>query len=105
MDCSLEGKLNFLEQNIEPWSTIVQYWTDTSKQRIAKILIKSTITKRNTGKRIDQRNANSQNKLKNKAISKTTQIEEEQKEMGNISTYLNKYPALKEILGYTLVNI
>lgn len=49
--------------------------------------------------------ANIKNKFKDKITLKTTQVGEEKEEVANISTYTNKYPALKEKLGYTLVNI
>lgn len=52
MDDGLQGKLNFLEENIEPWSAIVEYWKDTSKHRIAKLHVKSKcrVPNRNKGK-------------------------------------------------------
>lgn len=91
---------------VEPWSTIVQYWRDTSKQRILHVAIlhvesKCRVTNRNKNKA----NVNVKNKFKNKAILKTAQVQKESKEVQNISSYINKYPALKENLGYTLVNI
>lgn len=103
MDDGLQGKLNFLEENIEPWSAIVEYWKDTSKHRIAKLHVKSKcrVPNRNKGKG----NVNIKNKFKDKITPKTTQVGEEKEEVANISTYTNKYPALKEKLGYTLVNI
>lgn len=104
VDDGLQGKLNFLEENKEPWSTIVEYWTDTSKQRIAKLHVKSRITNRNKSKENGKRNANVKSKFKNRTIPQTTQVGQE-KEVKNISTYINQYPALKEKLGYTLVNI
>ncbi|XP_077262855.1 uncharacterized protein LOC143897811 [Temnothorax americanus] len=94
-DDDVQGKLNFLEQNIEHWSTVVKYWTDTSKQRIAKLHAQSRVTNRNKGKDNDKRNANVKSKQKSRTISKTTQI----------STYTNKFPALKENFGYTLFEI
>ncbi|XP_039312201.1 uncharacterized protein LOC113003418 isoform X2 [Solenopsis invicta] len=92
-DDDVQGKLNFLEENIEPWSTVVQYWMDTSKQRIAKLHAQSRVTNRNKDKDNNKRNVKS--KQKSTAIPETTQI----------STYTNKFPALKENLGYTLFEI
>jgi hypothetical protein len=66
---------------------------DTSKQRIAKLHAQSRVTNRNKGKDNNKRNVKS--KQKSTTIPETTQI----------STYTNKFPALKENLGYTLVNI
>lgn len=97
VDDGLQGKLNFLEENIEPWATVVEYWTNTSKQRIAKLHAQSRITNINRGKK----NANVKSKFKSQTISETTEIGEKKE----VSTYMNKYPALKEKLGYTLVII
>ncbi|XP_067210770.1 uncharacterized protein [Linepithema humile] len=98
-DDDLQGKLAFLKENVEPWPTIIDYWTDTSKQRIAQLHAKSRLT----NKENDKRNINKSKT--NRVILQTTTLIQEKKELENISTYLKKYPVLQEKLGYTLFEI
>lgn len=76
----LQGKLNFLEKNIEPWATEVEYWTDISKQRIAKLHAQSRITNINR----DKKNANVKSKLKSQIISEIGEKKE-------VSTYKSTF--------------
>lgn len=94
----LQGKLTFLKENVEPWPTIIDYWTDTSKQRIAQLHVKSRFTNKENDKR-------KINKSKSNKVIPQIGLIQEKKELKNISSYLKKYPALKEKLGYTLVNV
>lgn len=97
----LQAKLTFLEENIEPWSLVVEYWTETSKHRVTELHVKSRIAKRNKGSAKGK--ANIKGKIKSSAISELAR--QDNKWLENVSIYMNKYPALREKLGYTLVNI
>lgn len=99
----LQAKLHFLQENIEPWPTVVQYWTDTSKHRVTELHIKSRNANQNNTSR--KRKVIGKGKFKSNDISETTRARQDKKELENVSTYMNKFPALREHLGYTLVSI
>ncbi|KYN30158.1 hypothetical protein ALC57_00384, partial [Trachymyrmex cornetzi] len=86
---NLQAKLKFLEENIEPWPTVVEYWTDTSKHRITELHEKSRVVNRNKGS--NKGKASVKGKFKSNVAKLQSFVEERPKKLTNWGLTVQPY--------------